>query len=164
MPKLYILCGIPGSGKSTWAERCDEVGVVYVSRDSIRFSMLQEGDQYFAHETEVYKEFIYEIAQSLIHGYDVVADATHINSDSRHKLTQAIDEFYTDYEIIYVAFPLTLNECLVRNEFREGIKRVPTIAMHTMYNRFHMPELSEDKRAIMVIDGSKENGRNLANE
>jgi predicted kinase len=54
MAKLYILCGIPGSGKSTWAERCDEVGVVYVSRDSIRFSMLQEGDQYTAPDGTVY--------------------------------------------------------------------------------------------------------------
>lgn len=152
MPKLYILCGIPGSGKSTWAKGF-LMDAVYISRDEIRFSMLNDGEEYFSHETEVYKEFIYEITQTLMHGYDVIADATHINSDSRHKLTKAIDKHFTDYEIVYVVFETDVRTCLVRNAMRHDRAQVPPVAIHTMHNRFEVPTLEEDKRAILIMKG-----------
>lgn len=154
MPKLYILCGIPGSGKTTWAKGF-LMDAVYVSRDEIRFSLLKNGEEYFSHETEVYKEFIYEIAQALTHGYDVIADATHINKDSRGKLTLAIDEYFTEYQIVYVAFPIDIKVAQERNIMRDGLKRVPPVAIQTMYDRFSMPTLQEDSRAIDVLRGDK---------
>ena len=141
MPKLYILCGIPCSGKSTWAKGC-LMDAIHISRDDIRFSMLKEGEEYFSHETEVYKEFIYEIAQTLMHGYDVIADATHINHSSREKLTRAIDQYFTGYQIVYVVFPI-------------DIEHVPPVAIQTMYDRFSIPTLQEDKRAIEILKGAK---------
>lgn len=153
MPKLYILCGIPSSGKSTWAKGF-LMDAIHISRDEIRFSMLKEGEKYFDHETEVYKEFIYEIAQSLEFGYDVIADATHINKDSRSKLTKAIDQFYTNYQIVYVVFETSLEECQTRNQQKFGISKVPPVAIQTMYDRFSAPTLDEDSRAIGLMKGN----------
>ena len=153
MPKLYILCGIPSSGKSTWAKGF-LMDACYISRDDIRFSMLKTGDDYFSHETEVYKEFIYEISQALTHGYDVIANATHINESSRSKLTHAIDKFFTNYQIVYVVFETPLKECQMRNNNRSGFAHVPPVAIQTMYNRFSAPTLDEDSRAIDIIKGS----------
>lgn len=154
MPKLYILCGIPCSGKSTWAKGC-LMDAIHISRDDIRFSILKEGEEYFSHETEVYKEFIYEIAQTLMHGYDVIADATHINHSSREKLTRAIDQYFTKYQIIYVVFPITVETAQERNMMRTGIKQVPPVTIQTMFDRFSIPTLEEDKRAIEILKGDK---------
>lgn len=154
MPKLYILCGIPCSGKSTWAKGC-LMDAIHISRDEIRFSILKEGEEYFSHETEVYKEFIYEIAQTLMHGYDVIADATHINHSSREKLTKAIDKYFTKYQIVYVVFPIAVETAQERNLTRFGIKQVPPVAIQTMFDRFSIPTLEEDKRAIEILKGDK---------
>ena len=154
MPKLYILCGIPCSGESTWAKGF-LMDAVHISRDEIRFSMLKRGEEYFSHETEVYKEFIYEIAQTLMHGYDVIADATHINHNSREKLTHAIDQYFTEYQIVYVVFPIDIEIAQDRNAFRTGLKHVPPVAIQTMYERFSIPTLQEDKRAIEILKGAK---------
>ena len=150
MPKLYILCGIPGSGKTTWAKGF-LMDAIHISRDDIRFSKLKDGEDYFSHETEVYKEFIYEITQTLMHGYDVIADATHINKGSREKLTRAIDKFYKEYQIIYVYFDTDITICNLRNYERSGIRRVPAVAVQTMHDRFQIPTIDEDERAIEVI-------------
>lgn len=150
MPKLYILCGIPCSGKSTWAKGF-LMDAYHISRDEIRFSMLKDGEEYFSHETEVYKEFIYEITQTLMHGYDVIADATHINKSSRAKLTKAIDQYYTNYQIVYVVFNTPLTLCQTLNAKRTGRNFVPPVAIETMSNRFSAPTLEEDSRAIEII-------------
>ena len=108
MSILYMLCGPSGCGKTTWARKYTEdhanEDIRYVSRDEIRFSMLKEGEDYFAHEKEVFKRFVDTIRLNLISGFDVIADATHLNAFSRRKLTQAIDMYFTDYQIIYVVF------------------------------------------------------------
>ena len=48
---LYLMCGVAGSGKSTWLKE-HESGFnpshAIISRDKIRFSYLKDGDDYFA--------------------------------------------------------------------------------------------------------------------
>ena len=56
---LYLMCGIPGSGKSHWAKGVKDA--VIVSRDAIRFNLLKDGEDYFAHEDEVVETFIYDL-------------------------------------------------------------------------------------------------------
>ena len=51
--QLFIMIGAPGSGKSTWVKKQLRNDIdAYVSRDEIRFSMLQEGDAYFKYEKD----------------------------------------------------------------------------------------------------------------
>ena len=59
--KLYLMMGISGAGKSTWLRHNIKDGEVIVSRDQIRFGMLQDGDDYFDHEDEVFETFICRI-------------------------------------------------------------------------------------------------------
>lgn len=155
MPKLYILCGPSASGKTTWAmnfikQSPDEI--YYVSRDEIRFSMLKEDEDYFAHEGEVFRLFSAAIAQALITGHDVIADATHLNVFSRKKLTNAIDDNITNYSIIYIIFNTPYEECIQNNRNREGLEYVDTDVIINMFRSFKKPILTEDTRAIDIIE------------
>ena len=156
MPILYILCGPSGCGKSTWARNfiseTDRLGgdVRYVSRDEIRFSIVKEGEDYFSHEKEVFKKFVDTIRLNLISGFDVIADATHLNEFSRRKLTQAIDIYYDNYEIVYVVFDVNADTCVERNKNREGRANVPENIIRNMCRDFRVPTLEEDDRIIEI--------------
>ena len=69
MKCLYVMCGVPGSGKSTFIKNHlfdfveSEDYVVVVSRDDIRFSLLNTDeaiseDKYFSKEDEVWEKYI----------------------------------------------------------------------------------------------------------
>ena len=63
MGDLFIMMGVPGSGKTTLAKKLveDKPNTIRVSRDDIRFSLLEKGDEYFAKEDKVFKTFTYTI-------------------------------------------------------------------------------------------------------
>ena len=155
MSVLYILCGPSGCGKSTWAKHFQEENpsMSYVSRDSIRFNMVKPEEDYFSHEKEVFREFVLLIASNL-HSNDTIADATHLNEFSRRKLTQALDMYITDYQIVYVVFNANANICIERNKNREGRANVPENIIRNMYRDFRAPSLDEDERAIDIIEVS----------
>lgn len=159
MPTLYIVCGPSGCGKTTWSQQYiayqDAQGndLRYVSRDEIRFSILKEGEDYFSHEKEVFKKFAGTITQTLIDGFDCIADATHLNEFSRRKLTQAIDmSGFTDYSIIYVIFDVDADICVARNKERSGRENVPENIIRNMCRDYKAPTLSEDERAKEIIE------------
>ena len=156
-PILYILCGPAGSGKSTWAKgfiasrEIYNIDIHYVSRDEIRLSMLKDGEDYFAHENEVFNKFADTIYSILTNGLDVIADATHLNPKSRAKLIRAIDmRGNIDYDIIFVSFNVPYEVCKERNVQRTGRARVPEANLEQMYNWYREPRATEDVRCVGV--------------
>lgn len=157
MAKLYILCGPSGCGKTTWAtnfikEHRNTEDIRYVSRDEIRFELVDPQEKYFSREKEVFKRFADTITQTLIDGFDVIADATHLNEFSRCKLTQAIDMRFKDYEIVYVSFNVNADTCIKHNANREGRANVPETVIRNMCRDFKAPSLDEDDRAKEIIN------------
>ena len=149
---LYVMIGIPGSGKTTIAK--NSVGCVHISRDEIRFSLLSESDNYFKKENQVYKTFIKQINDNLAAGKNVIADATHINQKSRNKLFHNlhIDRSKTIVIAIYVNTPLDI--CLERNETRKGGRTfVPPHEIHNMYTRLEPPTYNEPFDYIYTFNG-----------
>ena len=69
--QFYIMCGIPGSGKSTFAKKITEIyekhniSIETVSRDEIRFSLIKPGEDYFSKEKEVFSIYIENLKKSL---------------------------------------------------------------------------------------------------
>ena len=156
-PTLYILIGIPGCGKSTFADHIQNgINTVWIARDKIRFKIVKEDEEYFSHESEVFQKFVDNIVFSLKDGLNVIADATHINMSSRRKLIYAIDKKFNNYKIIYVIFDISFDICLARNNAREGRACVPEQVMKNMYKDFRIPRDDEDNRAIgsIIIKGA----------
>lgn len=154
MPILYVMCGPSGCGKSTWAQNFIETNenVKWVSRDKIRFSLLKDGEDYFANEKEVFKIFIKSIADGLENGLTVIADATHLNMFSRCKLIQALDMYTKEYEIIYVVFHTDIDTCLAHNANRSGLANVPETVIRNMCRDFRIPTMDEDDRVKEIIE------------
>ena len=156
MSKLYILCGPSGSGKSTWAHKFinehENEDIRYVSRDAIRLSILKDREDYFSHEKDVFRKFVGTIANTLIDGFDTVADATHLNMFSRLKLMQALDRYTHDYEVIYVVFHTDADICIERNKNRTGRANVPENIIRNMCRDFREPTYDEDDRVKEIIN------------
>ena len=148
MKTLYIMVGAPASGKSYFAKNklMNGPGWAYVSRDEIRFSIIGEDEDYFAHEKEVFLEFARKICTMLNNEsvYNVIADATHLNWGSRRKLLTAVEYYmgfgWKDIQIIPVVAWTGLKTIKKRNAERTGRACVPEDVLTRMWRNFTDPE------------------------
>lgn len=160
MSKLIVMMGVPGSGKSTWVKNNLTQRDIWVSRDAIRYSLLDEDDDYFAKEDEVIKTFIQGINDMLQKGFRYVyADATHLHPKGRAQLLNGLT---VKPDAIYVAYlDVPLETILIRNAQRTGRALVPEKVVKRMYNSISLPTKEEGVDAIFFInkDGIIETGR-----
>lgn len=148
MNNLYVMVGVPGSGKSTWV-KAHKGNATYVSRDEVRFSMVAEDEEYFSKENAVFAEYCRRINEALSKGEDVFADATHLNKASRRKLLNNVK----GYEELHAIVMMTdCAESISRNDNRTGTRAfVPHSDIRRMANQFEMPETSEGFNSILII-------------
>ena len=156
MSILYILCGVPGSGKTHWAHNFLKTHpeVQYVSRDAIRFKLLEANDDYFAKEKKVFDIFSTQITTILRSGQSVIADATHISVPSRAKLVNSIINrglTLEDFSIEFIFINTTLEQCIKNNELRTDSEYVPKSVLKRMWYQFEPPTINEFKNCIGVI-------------
>ena len=142
---LYICCGVPGSGKSTFLNEMADPSEKIISRDNIRFSLLKPGENYFSHEKEVYSTFVKSITDSINNGFNTYADATHLNEYSRYKLFHALkNRGCHPLKKVAIYFEVPLNICKERNNNRFGTKTyVPEEDLIKMYGNFVHPHKYE---------------------
>lgn len=152
--KLWIMCGIPGSGKSTWiAQNKDffEGTTNVVSRDKIRFALLDDNDDYFSREDDVWANFVRESKASLKLYENTILDATHISVGSRKKILNALKNNLKDIEINAFVFDVSLETALQRNSNRTGRAYVPESAIRRMKSQMTPPSANEGFTNIIYI-------------
>lgn len=128
-------------------------GSEWISRDNVRFSIVDENEEYFSHEDEVFDTFINYINQTLENPniHTIYIDATHLNKRSRNKTLNKIRKNNIE-EINCVCFTTPKEICLARNFLRTGRARVPENAIENMYNSFTLPSIDEHFTHIYTVD------------
>lgn len=117
MPKLYVMIGISGCGKSTYSEK---LNVPVVSSDAIRKELFGDEDIQESPE-KVFALAHKRVREYLESGSDVVFDATNVSAFARETLLDAVKG--VPCERIGVVFTITPEEALRRQEHRD--RKVP---------------------------------------
>ena len=154
MGKLILMCGVPGSGKSTYLkvhEPWFNESHVIVSRDEIRFSLLKEGEEYFSHEKEVWKIFVDKIKDGLSKVEEVYVDATHINEHNRAKLLRVLGKSMAGVELEAIYFDLPMERILAQNAQRTGVRFVPPSVIQNMRSTMTEPSFEEGFNRVYVV-------------
>lgn len=151
---LFLMVGIQGSGKSTIATTIANMlgNSIYVSRDRIRFSLLDGTQNYFNNEKQVFDEYVHWINTAIENDEIkyVFADATHINQKSRNKILNKLN--LSDVDIIPIFVNTPIETCLERNELREGLSRVPDSAIKDMNSRLEPPTYNEKYKYKYILE------------
>lgn len=150
--KVWLMCGIPGSGKSTWVQKQMKTNPgAWCSRDAVRFSMIGEDEEYFARENEVFEAWIFSIQAAIANSAieNVYIDATHLNEKSRNKVLNRLN--LKNVTLCAVNFTVPLEECIRRNDLREGRAKVPRSVIRRMHLSFVPAEQDEKYKEIVNI-------------
>ena len=150
------MSGPPGCGKSTWVRTNLTVGSEWISRDNVRFAIIKDDEDYFAHEDEVFDTFINYINQTLENPNidQIFIDATHLSRRSRRKTISRIRMANVE-ELNCICFTTPKAVCHARNNLREGRSKVPVSAIDNMFNAYSLPTKDEGFTHIYDVN---ENG------
>lgn len=145
--KVYLLVGLPGSGKSTWSKKFakENSSTVIVNRDAFRTMIKDEYTFDFR-----YEPFIKELANkalycALDHGLDVIVDETHIKADRRKEIIRVINDFETSYGLINTDHGKTQAICVWFTETQRNLENRMMDARG--YDRQKWEEVIEGMRA-----------------
>ena len=149
-PKLYMLIGVPGSGKSTWISNQDWTnGIPVVSSDKfIDEHAAKEGKTY----NEVFKDYI-KIATHLMenqvlickaNNYDIIWDQTNTSAKSRKAKLDKLE----GYEKIAIFFSTPEKEELDKRLAQRVGKHIPENVMESMIANLEMPTEEEGFKEI----------------
>lgn len=150
-PTLILMMGPSGCGKSYFAKKIEETheDCIIVSRDKIRFALLEENDDYFAKEDQVLRQFYYNINFSLQNHKYVVADATHLTKKARKQFFRNVNTRGVRVVGVWVEVPLVA--ALSQNSSREGRARIPDDVVVNMFKRKISPQEDEPFNEVLYI-------------
>lgn len=144
MNKFYMLIGLPGSGKSTYALGLKDA--VIHSSDSIREELYNNiNDQ--EHNNEVFAELHRRIKADLKAGKDVVYDACNVSRKYRKAFINEIKNI--ECEKIAILIVKNIEECI-----RNDIVRARTVGADVIWKfvkRFDPPTLQEGFDEIKLV-------------
>lgn len=150
------MIGPAGSGKSTYVKNTIKENEnsmtkhIWVSRDAIRFKMLQETEGYFDKENEVFAAFVKQIGEALQHEDVVVyADATHLTERGRNKVLDKLN--LKNVEVVPTIVYPPIKQTLRQNDQRSGRAHVPKTVIRRMYEQFEMPTFNEKHEYSKIV-------------
>ena len=147
MNKLFMMIGIPASGKTSLAEQiAKSEDAEIVSSDNIRKELY--GDENIQGDNnKVFRILQERIINGLKYNKNMIYDATNISYKTRIAFLQRLNKLEVEKIAIMVATPYV--DCLIRNAQRE--RKVPEEVIKRMYYNFYVPQYFEGFDDIQII-------------
>ncbi|MEM4405385.1 MAG: AAA family ATPase, partial [Nitrososphaerota archaeon] len=141
---LYLMCGLPGSGKSTWL-REHLPGAIVVSSDKKRLELF--GDESFQGDNlRVFAECRRDVEQGLAAGAVVAVDATNILREHRAEFLAIAESVGAHTTIVY--FDVTPEVAIERNLGRK--RQVPEQSIRDYFEKLQEPTRLEVDQIIRI--------------
>lgn len=133
MLHLIVLCGIPGSGKTTLSKQLvEDYNAVRHSFDELRLSKRRDLFPYIKHSLENNK--------------NVVADAPHTDKKTRLELLESIKDIDCKRTLVFMDTPF--EECVRRNAQRP--RPLPYMILQSFNRSLERPTLDEGWDEIIL--------------
>ena len=145
MPILYMLIGLSGSGKSTWADKKvasrPAGSIVHLSSDAIRGELWgDENDQ--QNPAKVFNLMLKRTRLALNNGQDVIYDATNLKRKNRMHVVETVRKtIHQALFVEYVIFNRPVSECIQNDAHRA--RTVGTSVIERQYRQFQFPTDNE---------------------
>lgn len=148
---LYIVVGLPGSGKSTYATNfIKDKDIEYLSSDELR-AKFGSGEtdqtctnQVFGHIKRMVDEFLKD-------GKNVLVDATNVNRKERSDYINTAKKYGT--KVVVIVFKMDRQGLIDRNKKRgeQGGRVVPTFVIDKMLAKYEEASYSEGIDVIIYV-------------
>ena len=151
IPILYIMCGLPASGKTTEAKKIvAEDGAEYVSSDEIRKELY--GDESCqSNNQKVFEHYYQRMNQYLSEGKDVVIDSTNVTLKSRKRI---LSECKVNCVKILYVIATPIEYCYENDSKRE--RQVGKEIIDKFWKSFQFPQGFEVFDSIVIIQNNHE--------
>ena len=141
MNKLYIMCGFPGSGKSTYLKGKE----IVLGSDAFRYILT--GQAWHLPAEDMVWSHMKVCARVLLNRrHDVYIDSINLTVEDRVEWIEIGKEFETKTICVYL--DVSFQICLQRNRARNRI--VPDDIMYKMAARFVEPDESEGFNELII--------------
>lgn len=156
-PAVWILVGVPGSGKSTFvaSQVADGDDKIYIAstdnyiEDKAKFYNTTYDSLFQTEIKNAEKRMLDGVRNATALNYDIIWDQTNLNRKSRARKLAMIPD---NYEKIAVVFSTPEEEELKRRLASRPGKNIPWGVMDTMIKTMNYPTLDEGFDHIMDFD------------
>jgi predicted kinase len=168
VPSVYVLMGLPGSGKTTWRNRfvAERDGVAHaVARDDVVEEMasihgITYREAWLTYSKAIDKELRRRLTEAFTLGKDVVVDNTNLTAKARRRILSRVPEGWEKVGVIFdVPEQWLVHRVLCRAE--AGGKRVAPWLVSRMRLDWVPPVPDDFDRILIVRPGCEENAAGL---
>lgn len=149
-PEIYVLIGVPGSGKSTWTKHflaSSPKDFVVVSSDAVLDQIAAEKGLNYS---DVHKDFIglatgkakQSFREAMNNRDNIIFDQTNVSKKKRRSILQQLPKDYVKIAVVFQTEDKEVERRLKARAEQTG-KHIPDFVMKDMYSRWEAPTRDE---------------------